>query len=247
MSLLNITNLSAKIGDKQILNGLNLTINQGEIHAIMGQNGAGKSSLAQILAGKQDYEVNGAITLKSFDLLAMNPEERALNGLFMAFQYPIEIAGLSYSVFLRHAKNAHCKFLGKSEYDPMSFVKYLKQQASALGISDEMLRRSVNVGFSGGEKKRMEVLQINICEPDLIILDETDSGLDVSALKLIAENINQMKQQNPTRSFIIITHYLRLLEYIEPNFVHILQNGKISQTGDKNLAIKLDELGYEGV
>ncbi len=243
--MLEIKNLQAKIGDKPILQGVNLSVTAGSVHAIMGKNGAGKSSLANILVGKGGYDISGEVLFKGQDLLSQTPDERALNGLFMAFQYPVEIPGLSLSLFLRHAKNAHLKHAGQKEYDPIGFVKYLKKIAGELEISDEMLRRSVHTGFSGGEKKRLEVLQIKVLEPECIILDETDSGLDVSALKMVAGHINQIRAMGKT--LIIITHYHRLLEYITPDYVHILGNGQITQSGGMDLASLLDKNGYEAI
>jgi len=247
MDLLNIENLHAKVdvpGGQEILKGINLTIKKGEIHAIMGPNGTGKSTLTKILAGSDEYEITkGSVNYRGEDLLEKEAHERANEGLFLAFQYPVEIPGIATSTFLRHALNAKLRYNGKDEIDNLEFIKLLRQKAKLLNISDEMLKRSVNVGFSGGEKKRMETLQMSTLDPYLGLLDETDSGLDIDALKTVAEGVNYI--HNKEKGFLIITHYQRLLDYIKPDFVHIMVDGKIIETGDYKLAIKLEEKGYQ--
>ena len=242
-----IKNLHAKVeGDdgKDILKGLNLTINQGEIHAIMGPNGTGKSTLSRIIAGSEDYEItDGSIDYNGEDLDELESFERANEGIFLAFQYPVEIPGIATSTFLRHALNAKLRHQGKDEMDNLGFIKLLREKAKMLNISDEMLKRPVNVGFSGGEKKRMETLQMALLDPNLGVLDETDSGLDIDALRTVAEGVNLIHNEN--KSFLIITHYQRLLDYIKPDFVHIMVDGKIVKTGDYKLAIELEEKGYQ--
>ena len=243
MSLLEIKNLHAKIGDKQILKGLNLTINAGEIHAIMGPNGAGKSTLSYILAGRSGYEVTeGSVTYDGKNLLEMSPNIRACEGVFLAFQYPVEIPGVSNSSFLKHAFNAKRKYMGKPELDGLEFVKLIKSKAKELDIAVDMLKRPVNVGFSGGEKKRNETLQMAILEPKLAILDETDSGLDIDALRIVADGVNRL--HNADNAILAITHYQRLLDYLIPDFVHVLADGKIVKSGDKSLALELEANGY---
>ena len=241
--MLEIKNLHATVGGKEILKGINLTINPGEIHAIMGPNGAGKSTLSYVLSGRDGYEVTeGSVTYKGEDLLEMDPDERANDGIFLAFQYPVEIPGVASATFLKTALNAKRKYQGEEELDAMQFLKLVREKTKELGIKDDMLKRAVNVGFSGGEKKRNEVLQMSLLEPDLMLLDETDSGLDIDALKVAAEGVNRLR--SPERSALVITHYQRLLDYIVPDFVHVLADGKIVKSGDKNLALELEEKGY---
>lgn len=242
-TLLKIENLHAGVGNKEILKGLNLTINKGEVHALMGLNGAGKSSLSFVLSGKQGYEVtSGSITFKGKDLLSLSTEERAQAGLFLSMQTPTEIPGVVISNFLKQSLNSIRKAKGKTELDTINFIKALRLEADKLGISADMLKRFVNVGFSGGEKKRFETLQIALLKPDFCILDEIDSGLDIDALKTVAESINTLK--NPNNAFLIITHYQRLLSYIIPDVVHIFADGRIIKTGDKSLALELEKKGY---
>lgn len=244
MALLEIKNLCARVEEKEILKNFSLTINEGEIHAIMGPNGSGKSTLSNVIAGHPAYEVtSGEIYFKGLNVLEMTPDERANSGIFLAFQYPTELPGVGTALFLKTAMNAKLKFLGKPELDAVTFMKKLKVRANALGITDEMLKRPVNVGFSGGEKKKMETFQMAFLEPDFCILDEMDSGLDIDALRVVSTGVNVMRE--PKRSFLIITHYQRLLDYIEPDYVHIMVDGRIVESGDKNLALKLEEKGYE--
>ena len=241
--LLSINNLSVNIEDKKILDNLSLNINKGEVHAIMGPNGSGKSTLSNVLAGKEDYKIiQGEIFFKNKNLFDFNIEERSQNGIFLAFQYPVEIQGVSITPFLKTALNAKLKSEGKDEVDPLTFAKNLKQTAKELGIPSELLSRSVNEGFSGGEKKRYEILQMSILKPSLAILDETDSGLDVDALKTVTEGVNRLK--NDTSSFLIITHYERLLNYIVPDFVHVMVNGRIVKSGDKSIAEEIESMVY---
>ncbi|MBL4740617.1 MAG: Fe-S cluster assembly ATPase SufC [Sneathiella sp.] len=241
--MLEIKDLRATVGGKEILKGINLTIKPGEIHAVMGPNGAGKSTLSYVLSGRAGYEVTGGSVLyKGVDLLDMSPDERACRGLFLAFQYPVEIPGVASATFLKTAFNAQRKFRGEEELDAMQFLKLVRKKTTELGIKDDMLKRAVNVGFSGGEKKRNEVLQMALFEPDLMLLDETDSGLDIDALKVAADGVNRLR--SPERSALIITHYQRLLDYIVPDFVHVLADGKIVKSGDKSLALELEEKGY---
>lgn len=245
MTLLEIKDLHLNLeeGDKEILKGFNLTVGEGEVHAIMGLNGSGKSTLSYYLAGKEDYvKTKGDVLFKGEDLDELEACERANEGLFLAFQYPTEIPGVATSTFLRHAYNAKLKHNGEDEISPIDFVKLLKSKAAEMNISDDMLKRFVNVGYSGGEKKRAEILQMSLLQPDLAILDESDSGLDIDALKLVAEGVNSLKDGK--RSFILITHYQRLLDYIKPDFVHVMADGKILETGDSELAKKLDSTGY---
>ncbi len=242
-ALLEIKNLHVSVGDRKILKGVDLTIRPGELHAIMGPNGTGKSTLSYVLAGREGYEVTqGEVTFMGRDLLALEPSERACLGLFLAFQYPVEIPGVAGTTFLKTALNAIRKYRGEGELDAMQFLKYVRAKAKQLGVSDEMLRRPLNVGFSGGEKKRNEALQMAVLEPTLAILDETDSGLDIDALKVVADAVNSMR--GPERSMMIITHYQRLLNYIVPDFVHVLVNGRITASGGKELAHELEAKGY---
>lgn len=241
--LLEIKNLYASVGNKEIIKGLNLTINKGEVHAIMGPNGAGKSSLSYVLSGKEGYTVtNGSITFKGKDLLKQSTEERARNGLFLSMQYPTEIPGVVVSNFLKQSLNSILKFQNKEELDTIAFMKLLKQEAATLNISPEMLKRFVNVGFSGGEKKRFETLQMALLKPDFCILDEIDSGLDVDALKTVSEGVNSLRTKD--NSFLVITHYQRLLNNIVPDVVHIFADGHILKTGDKSLAAEIEKNGY---
>jgi len=241
--MLEIKDLTAEVGGKEILKGITLTINAGEIHAIMGPNGAGKSTLSYVLAGRDGYEVTGgSVAYKGEDLLALSPDERACKGIFLAFQYPVEIPGVASATFLKTAYNAQQKYRGETEVDAMEFLKLVREKTKELGIKDDMLKRAVNVGFSGGEKKRNEVLQMALLEPDLMLLDETDSGLDIDALKIAADGVNRLR--NADRAGLIITHYQRLLDYIVPDFVHVLADGRIVKSGDKSLALELEEKGY---
>ncbi len=243
MALLEISGLRAAVDGKEILTGLDLTINPGEVHAIMGPNGSGKSTLSHILAGRDGYEVlAGTIRYDGADLLPLAPDERARAGIFLAFQYPVELPGVSGMNFLKTALNASKSARGESEMDAMDFLKFVRARAAQLGVGDEMLRRFVNVGFSGGEKKRFEILQMAVLEPKLAILDETDSGLDIDALKVVAEGVNAMRA--PDRALLVITHYQRLLDYITPDHVHVLANGRIVASGGKELALELEEQGY---
>ena len=242
-ALLEIKNLHASVGDREILKGVDLTIRPGEVHAVMGPNGTGKSTLSYVLAGREGYEVTqGQVKFMGQDLLALEPSERACMGLFLAFQYPVEIPGVAGTTFLKTALNAIRKYRGEGELDAMQFLKHVRAKAKQLGVSDEMLRRPLNVGFSGGEKKRNEALQMAVLEPKLAILDETDSGLDIDALKVVADAVNSMR--GPERSMMIITHYQRLLNYIVPDHVHVLVNGRITASGGKELAIELEAKGY---
>ncbi len=241
--MLEIRNLHVQIEDKTILKGLNLTINKGEIHSIMGPNGSGKSTLAQVLAGKDSYEVTeGEILFEGKDMLELDPEERACEGIFLAFQYPVEIPGVANTYLLREALNSIRKYRGEKPLKHVEFGKMARKKMEDLGMDNELLKRSVNEGFSGGEKKRNEIFQMQILEPKLSILDETDSGLDIDALKIVAEGVNSMRSKE--RAFLVITHYQRLLNYIVPDFVHVLVDGKIVKSGDKDLALELEEQGY---
>jgi Fe-S cluster assembly ATP-binding protein len=243
MALLEIKNLHVKVDGKQILNGLNLTVEKGQVAAIMGPNGSGKSTLAHVLAGKSDYEVtDGTVLLNGEDLLALSPDERAAKGMFLAFQYPIEIPGVATMTFLRTALNAQRKKRGEEELSPPEFNRRVFDMAKKLEIDRDMLRRGVNVGFSGGEKKRNEILQMALLEPKLCVLDETDSGLDIDALKVVSDGVNRLR--SPERSFVVITHYQRLLDYIVPDVVHVLSRGRIVRTGGKELALELEAQGY---
>jgi Fe-S cluster assembly ATP-binding protein len=243
MPLLEIKNLHVEIDGKKILNGLDLTVNAGEVHAIMGPNGSGKSTLAYVLAGKADYQViEGKVLFNGANVLDMDPDERAAKGLFLAFQYPIEIPGVATMTFLRTALNAQRKKRGEAELTTPEFMKRVREQAGKLAINMDMLRRGVNVGFSGGEKKRNEILQMSLLEPKLAVLDETDSGLDIDALKIVADGVNRLR--SPERASIVITHYQRLLDYIVPDIVHVLSKGRIVKTGGKELAHELEAGGY---
>jgi Fe-S cluster assembly ATP-binding protein len=243
MALLEIRNLHAGIEGKEILRGLDLTVNAGEVHAIMGPNGSGKSTLAYVLAGKAGYEPSaGQVRFNGKNLFEMEPDERAAAGLFLAFQYPLEIPGVATMTFLRTALNAQRKKRGDPELSTPEFIKKVREVAGKLSIDQEMLRRAVNVGFSGGEKKRNEVLQMALLEPRLAVLDETDSGLDIDALKIVSEGVNRLRSAQ--RSFIVITHYQRLLNYIVPDVVHVLSKGRIVKTGGKELALELEARGY---
>lgn len=237
-----IDDLYASVDGKTILNGLNLTIKPGEVHAIMGPNGSGKSTLGNVLAGRDGYDIHGAVQFQQQDLLAMAPELRAQAGLFLAFQYPIEIPGVSNVYLLKAALNAKRKAQGLPEIDAMDFLSLVKTKIQSVDLDQDFLYRSVNEGFSGGEKKRNEILQMLILEPSLVILDETDSGLDIDALKVVANGVNSLR--SPDRSFIVITHYQRLLDYIVPDYIHVLANGKIVKSGGKELAFELEEKGY---
>src|SRR5712672_3927648 len=243
MNLLEVKNLHVEVDGKQILNGLDLSIGKGSVHAIMGPNGSGKSTLAYVMAGKPGYEATeGQILLDGEDLLALSPDERAAKGLFLAFQYPLEIPGVATMTFLRTALNAQRKKRGEPELLVPDFMRRVREAAKHLGIEQDMLRRGVNVGFSGGEKKRNEVLQMALLEPRLCVLDETDSGLDIDALKVVSEGVNRLR--SPERAFIVITHYQRLLDYIVPDVVHVLSRGRIVRTGGKELAHELEARGY---
>ena len=245
--MIKIKNLKASIetdeGNKEILKGINLEIEDGKVHAIMGPNGSGKSTLSYVLAGREDYEVtDGSIELDGNDILELPPEERAAAGLFLAFQYPVEIPGVNISTFLKTSVNAVRKQRGQGELDALAMLKLIREKSKELGISDEMMKRAVNVGFSGGEKKRNEILQMAMLEPKFWVLDETDSGLDIDALKIVADGVNKMRGQK--RSFLVITHYQRLLDYIKPDVVHIMAAGKIIKTGGPELALELEKKGY---
>jgi Fe-S cluster assembly ATP-binding protein len=242
MALLEIKNLHVTVDNRQIINGLDLVVNKGEVHAIMGPNGSGKSTLAHVLAGKADYEVTGEVLFAGEDLLAMDVDERAAKGLFLAFQYPIEIPGVATMTFLRTAMNAQRKKRGEDELSTPEFMKRVRAAAGELSINQDMLRRPVNVGFSGGEKKRNEILQMALLEPKLAVLDETDSGLDIDALKLVADGVNRLR--SPERAMVVITHYQRLLNHIVPDVVHVLSRGRIVRTGGKELALELEARGY---
>ena len=244
--MLKINNLHVSIEGKQIIKGLSLSINKGEVHALMGPNGSGKSTLSYVLSGKEGYEIEeGTIEYNGKNLLDLEVDERANAGLFLAFQYPMEIPGVQTSFFLKTAINSKRKFLGMPEIDALEFAKLIKSQAEDLGIGSEMLKRDLNVNYSGGEKKKQEILQMSILKPDMAILDETDSGLDIDALRIVSEGVNKLRcEQN---SFLVITHYQRLLNYIKPDFVHIIADGKIVKSGDFCLALELEEKGYEDI
>ena len=244
--MLKIENLRASVDGKPILNGVDLEVGAGEVHAVMGPNGSGKSTLAYMIAGRDGYEASdGSITWRGADLLAMNVEERARNGVFLAFQYPVEIPGVGSATFLKTAVNAVRRHRGEKEYDAMEFLKLVKEKRAALGIDEGMMRRALNVGFSGGEKKRNEMLQMALMEPALAVLDETDSGLDIDALKVVAGGINALRA--PDRAMLVITHYQRLLDHVVPDRVHVLAGGRIVRSGGKNLALELERRGYAGL
>ena len=240
--MLQITNLSASIDNKKILKGFNLKIKPGEIHAIMGPNGSGKSTLANVLTGKNGYQVEGQVLYQGKNLLKLPIEERAQKGLFMAFQYPLEIAGVNTNNFLKTSLNTVRKVRGLKELDSLDFLNLIKTKTKNLKIDEKILNRQLNVGFSGGEKKKNEILQMTILEPKLVILDETDSGLDIDAMKIVSDGVNSLRSKD--RSFLIITHYQRLLDYIRPDFVHVLVDGKIAKTGCSELAVELEKIGY---
>ena len=245
--MLTINNLHVKLEDedREIIRGLTLSVNPGEVHAIMGPNGSGKSTLSYVLAGRAGYEVTeGSVTYKGEDLLAMEPNVRAAKGVFVAFQYPVEVPGVSTMQFLKVALNAQKKARGEKELSTPDFMRLVKDRAAKLNVSQDMLKRAVNVGFSGGEKKRAEILQMAVLEPTLCILDETDSGLDIDALRVVADGVNALR--SPDRAMVVITHYQRLLDYIVPDFVHVLSQGRIVKSGDKHLALELEEKGYAG-
>ncbi len=244
--MLEIKNLNATVGDAAILNGLSLTVNAGEVHAIMGPNGSGKSTLAQVIAGHDDYIVtDGSVQYDGQDLLQLAPEERAREGVFLGFQYPVEIPGVNNAYLLKAAINAKRRHRGEGEIDAFEFLQMAREKMKDLDMDPAFLNRGVNEGFSGGEKKRNEVLQMVMLEPRLAILDETDSGLDIDALKAVAKGVNAMR--SPDRAIILVTHYQRMLDYVEPDFVHVLSDGKIIRSGDKTLALQLEEKGYEWV
>ncbi|TMJ36179.1 MAG: Fe-S cluster assembly ATPase SufC [Alphaproteobacteria bacterium] len=243
MNLLEVKNLHVEVDGRKILNGLELSVGRGSVHALMGPNGSGKSTLAHVLAGKEGYVVTqGEVLLDGEDILALPPDERAARGLFLAFQYPFEIPGVATMTFLRTALNAQRKKRGENEISTPEFLKHVREVAGKLGIEQEMLRRGVNVGFSGGEKKRNEILQMALLQPRLCVLDETDSGLDIDALKTVADGVNALR--SPKRGFVVITHYQRLLNYIVPDVVHVLSRGRIVRTGGKELALELEASGY---
>ena len=245
MPLLEIKDLHASVGGREILKGIDLTVNAGEVHAIMGPNGSGKSTLAQVLAGRELYQVtSGQVTYDGKDLLAMQPEDRAREGIFLAFQYPVEIPGVSNQYFLKAAVNASRKHRGLPEFDAMDFLELIRGKAEMMQVDPALLNRPVNTGFSGGEKKRNEIFHMAVLEPRLAVLDETDSGLDIDALKLVADGINTLRR--PDRSMIVVTHYQRLLNYIVPDFVHVLSDGRIVRSGGKELALELEAKGYTG-
>ena len=244
--MLKIENLHVRVAGKEILKGLSLEIAAGEVHAIMGPNGAGKSTLGNVLAGREGYEVTaGTVEYQGRDLLALEPEERAAEGVFLAFQYPVEIPGVNNTYFLRAALNAQRKHRGEAELDSMQFLKKVREKLAVLHLKDELLHRAVNEGFSGGEKKRNEIFQLALLEPRLAILDETDSGLDIDALRMVADGVNAMR--DPARAFLVVTHYQRLLDYIVPDTVHVLYKGRIIRSGDKTLAHELEANGYADV
>ena len=243
--MLEIKNLKASIDNKDILNGLNLSINQGEVHALMGPNGSGKSTLSNILSGKRGYEISGQISYEKENLFDLEIEERAHRGLFLAFQYPLEIPGVNNNNFLKTSLNAIKKANGEKELDALEFLKLIKLKAKELKFDENNLNRQLNVGFSGGEKKKNEILQMSVLKPKLSILDETDSGLDIDALKIVSDGVNSLRGKN--NSFLIITHYQRLLDYIKPDFVHVLMNGKIVKSGKAELALELEKKGYENI
>ena len=244
--MLEVKDLKSRVAGNDILNGLSLSVNAGEVHAIMGPNGSGKSTLAQVIAGHDDYEVTGgSVTFKGQDLLELEPEERAREGIFLGFQYPVEIPGVNNAYLLKAALNAKRAHQGLEEIDAFEFMKTAREKMASLGMDPKFLSRGVNEGFSGGEKKRNEILQMAMLEPELAILDETDSGLDIDALKAVAQGVNALR--SPERAIVLVTHYQRLLDYIEPDFVHVLSNGRIVKSGDKSLALELEEKGYDWV
>jgi Fe-S cluster assembly ATP-binding protein len=244
--ILEIKNLHVKAGDREILRGVNLTVYPGEVHAIMGPNGSGKSTLSQVIAGRDLYEVTrGEIIYDGKDLTELNPEERAQEGIFLAFQYPVEIPGVSNLYFLKAALNAIRRNKGEPELDAMDFLSLVRQKMALMEMDESLLNRAVNTGFSGGEKKRNEIFQMAVLEPRLALLDETDSGLDIDALKIVANGVNTLR--SPDRAIVVITHYQRLLNHIVPDFVHVLSDGRIVRSGDKNLALELEESGYGGI
>jgi Fe-S cluster assembly ATP-binding protein len=244
--MLNINNLKVSIEEKQIIKGLDLSINKGEVHALMGPNGSGKSTLSYVLSGKEGYEIDsGSVDFNGKNLLDLEVDERSNEGLFLAFQYPMEIPGVQTSFFLKTAINAKRKYLGLEEIDALEFAKLVKSKAEELNISPDMLKRDLNVNYSGGEKKKQEILQMSLLDPVMSILDETDSGLDIDALRVVSEGVNKLR--NKDNSFLVITHYQRLLNYIKPDFVHIISDGKIVKSGDFSLALELEEKGYEEV
>ena len=244
--MLEIKDLRVAVEGKEILKGLSLTINPGEVHAIMGPNGSGKSTLSYVIAGREGYEVTGgSVSYDGEDLLEQDPEERARAGIFLAFQYPVEIPGVGSTTFLRTALNAHRKHRGEDELDPIKFVRLLREKSRALGIDDDKLKRAVNAGFSGGEKKRNEILQMALLEPRMAVLDETDSGLDIDALKIVADGVNALRR--PDNATLVITHYQRLLNYIVPDHVHVLADGRIVRSGGEELAHELEAKGYAGL
>jgi len=244
--MLEIKDLKSRIGDAEILHGLSLSVNAGEVHAIMGPNGSGKSTLAQVVAGHEDYEVTaGTVTFDGLDLLELSPEERAREGIFLGFQYPVEIPGVNNAYLLKAALNAKRKHNGQDEVDAFEFLKLAREKMTMLGMDPKFLNRGVNEGFSGGEKKRNEILQMAMLEPRLAILDETDSGLDIDALKAVAAGVNALR--SPDRAIILVTHYQRLLDYVKPDYVHVLSKGQIVRSGDKSLALELEERGYDWV
>jgi len=245
-NMMEIKDLQAKIGDKQILNGLNLTLEKGKVHAIMGPNGAGKSTLSKAIVGHYDIEVlGGEIRYKGENIIEKEPEERALDGIFLSFQHPVEVAGVNNAYFLRTAVNAKRRHEGKDELNAAEFLRAMKKQVETLGMKPDMISRSLNEGFSGGEKKRNEILQMQMLSPDMIVLDEIDSGLDIDALRAVSEGINSMKDGE--RSFLVITHYSRILDYIKPDYIHVLKEGKIVHTGGPELVAQLEEEGYESL
>ena len=246
MPILEIKNAELSIDDKKILNGLSLNVNKGETHAIMGPNGSGKSTLSYMLAGRDGYELdNGSILFDNVDFTPLSPEERSNLGLFLAFQYPVELPGVSSTNFLREIYNSRKKYLGEDQLSHLDFIKYLRKVAQNLNIKDEMLKRYVNYGFSGGEKKRFEILQMALLNPKISVLDETDSGLDVDALKIVSEGVNNLKDKN--NAVVVITHYQRLLDYIKPDIVHIMSDGKIIKSGDADLALYVEKNGYSEI
>jgi len=245
MSLLEIKNLHVKVDNHEILKGIDLTVNAGEVHSIMGPNGSGKSTLAQVLARRETYEVAGQILYNGKDLLAMKAEDAACEGVFLAFQYPVEIPGIGNAYFLRSALNAIRKYHGQDEMDAMDFLPLFREKLKLLEMDEKLMNRSVNEGFSGGEKKRNEILQMAVLEPKLAILDETDSGLDIDALKIVAKGVNSLR--SPERGMVVVTHYQRLLNYIVPDFVHVLINGRIVRSGGPELALELEERGYADI